>query len=37
MPKKVSIVTGPIVGLQSTRFIEETIKFADSVGEQVFL
>ncbi len=35
MPKKVSIVTGPIVGLQSIRFIEETIRFAESVGEQV--
>lgn len=35
MPKKISIVTGPIVGLQSTRFIEETIKFADSVGEKI--
>lgn len=35
MSKKVSIITGPIVGLQSTRFIEETIRFAGSVGEKV--
>ena len=35
MPKKISIVTGPIVGLQSTRFIEETISFSGSVGEKV--
>ena len=35
MPKKISIVTGPIVGLQSIRFIEETIRFAESVGEKV--
>jgi len=34
MPKKVSIITGPIVGLQSTRFIEETIRFSGSVGEK---
>jgi hypothetical protein len=35
MPKKISIVTGPIVGLQSTSFIEETIRFAESVGEEL--
>lgn len=35
MPKKISVVTGPIVGLQSTRFIKETIKFADSVREKL--
>ncbi len=35
MPKKISIVTGPIVGLHSTRFIEETIRFAESVGEEL--
>lgn len=35
MPKKVSILTSPIVELGSTRFIEETVKFASSVGEKV--
>lgn len=35
MPKKVSIVTGPIVGLRSTDFIEETIAFAKTVGEEI--
>ncbi len=35
MPKKVSILTGPIVGLQSTQFINETIKFASSIGEGI--
>ncbi len=35
MPKKVSIITGPIVGLRSTHFIDETIKFAKSIGEKV--
>lgn len=35
MPKKVSIVTGPIVGLKSTWFIEDTIKFAASIGEKI--
>lgn len=35
MPKKISIITGPIVGLQSTRFIDETIRFAASTGKTV--
>lgn len=35
MPKKVSIITGPILGLRSTWFIEDTIKFAASTGEKV--
>lgn len=35
MPNKISIVTGPIVGLQSTRFIDETIKFAHSIREEI--
>ncbi len=35
MPKKVSIVTGPIVGLRSSWFIKDTIKFSESVGEKV--
>lgn len=35
MPKKVSIITGPIVGLQSTAFIDETIEFAKGVNEIV--
>lgn len=35
MPKKVNIITGPIVGLRSTRFINDTIEFAASVGEKI--
>src|SRR3972149_6508798 len=35
MSKNVSILTGPIVGLQSTRFIDETIEFASSIGEKI--
>ncbi len=35
MPKKISIITGLIVGLQSTHLIDETIKFAFSVGEKI--
>ncbi|MFA4829529.1 MAG: hypothetical protein WC855_02500 [Thermodesulfovibrionales bacterium] len=35
MPKKISIVTGPIVGLKSTKFIEETTVLAKSVGEKI--
>src|SRR3972149_1792685 len=35
MPKKINIITGPIVGLQSTQFINETIKFASSIGEKI--
>lgn len=32
MPRLVTIVTGPIVGLFSTRYIEHTVKFAESLG-----
>ena len=35
MPRKITIVTGPIVGLRSSWFIEETIKFAASIGEKI--
>jgi hypothetical protein len=35
MPKKITIITGPIVGLRSTKFIEDTIDFAAMVGEKV--
>ncbi len=35
MPKKISIITGPIVGLKSTSFIEEAAAFATTVGEKV--
>lgn len=35
MPKKVTIITGPIVGLKSTAFINETIEFAKAVSEKV--
>lgn len=34
MPKKVTIVTGPIVGLKSTAFIDESIEFAKAVEEK---
>ncbi|MFA5182159.1 MAG: hypothetical protein WC405_12635 [Syntrophales bacterium] len=37
MPKKISIVTGPIVGLKSAKFIDETIKFCSSFGEKIVL
>jgi len=37
MPKKISIITGPIVGLQSTWLIEDTIKFCEAIGEKVVL
>ena len=35
MPKKISIVTGPIVGLKSTAFIDETIEFGKAIGEKI--
>jgi hypothetical protein len=35
MPKKVTIVTGPIVGLKSTAFIDETVEFGKTVGERI--
>ncbi len=35
MPKKVTIVTGPIVGLKSTAFIDETVEFGKAVGEKI--
>jgi len=35
MAKKINIITGPIVGLQSTWFIDDTIKFAASIGEKI--
>lgn len=35
MPRKVTIVTGPIVGLKSTAFIDETIEFGKIVGEKI--
>ncbi len=35
MPNKISLITGPIVGLQSTKLIDNTINFANSVGEKV--
>lgn len=35
MAKKVTIVTGPIVGLKSSAFINETTSFAKSIGEKV--
>lgn len=35
MPKKTTIVTGPIVGLESTDFIDNTVDFAKTVGEKI--
>jgi hypothetical protein len=35
IPRKVTIVTGPIVGLKSTALINETTEFAKSVCEKV--
>lgn len=35
MPKKVTIVTGPIVGLNSTKFLNKTIDFAQLIGEEI--
>ena len=37
MPKKVTIVTGPIVGLKSTAFIDETVAFGKIVGEKIVI
>jgi hypothetical protein len=35
MSRMVTVVTGPIVGLQSTSFIEQTISFAESIGLKI--
>ena len=35
MPKKVTLVTGPIVGLKSTAFIDETVAFGKALGEKI--
>jgi hypothetical protein len=35
MPKKVTIITGPIVGLKSTAFVDETIQFGKAIGEKI--
>ena len=35
MPKHVCIVTGPIVGLRSTWFIQDAIRFSKKVGENI--
>ncbi|MEW6587254.1 MAG: hypothetical protein AB1442_16805, partial [Nitrospirota bacterium] len=35
MPKKISIITGPIVGLNSTKFIDQSIGFGQNVGEKI--
>lgn len=37
MPKKVSIVTGPIVGLNSTSFLEETADFCRNCKENLVI
>lgn len=35
MPKVICIVTGPVVGVRSTWFLEETVKFASSIGKRI--
>ena len=35
MPNVVSIVTGPIVGLRSTWFLQDTVKFASQIGRKI--
>lgn len=35
MPKLVTIVTGPIVGLNSTKFIEQTVEFASKLNLKI--
>jgi len=35
MPNVVSIVTGPIVGLRSTWFLEDTVEFASRIGRKI--
>ena len=35
MPNLVVIVTGPIVGLRSTWFLEDTVKLADNLGKKI--
>ncbi len=35
MPNLVVMVTGPIVGLRSTWFLEDTARFADSLGKKI--
>lgn len=37
MPKNVCIVTGPIVGLRSTWFLEDTVRFAGRLGRKIVL
>lgn len=35
MPRVITIVTGPVVGLASTEYIDQTIEFADSIGIKI--
>lgn len=35
MPNLVVIATGPVVGLRSTWFLEDTVKLADNLGEKI--
>lgn len=35
MPNLVVIVTGPVVGLRSTWFLEDTVKLADNLGKKI--
>ena len=35
MPRTITMVTGPIVGLNSTEYIDETIRFAESIGIKI--
>lgn len=35
MPRVICIVTGPIVGVRSTWFLEETVEFARALGKRI--
>lgn len=37
MLKKICIITGPIVGLNSSAFLEDTVRFASSLGEKIVI
>ena len=36
MAKLITVVTGPIVGLNSTKFIDKTVEFASSLGLKIY-
>ncbi|MEQ8175813.1 MAG: hypothetical protein ABRQ26_12170, partial [Syntrophomonadaceae bacterium] len=37
MPNVISIVTGPIMGLQSTWFLDDTVAFAAKLGRTIHI